>query len=120
MDLLKDYNYVPETDHSKNVFLTKVQGAFNRATNYLKLTSTGYDFMDLLKDNGYVPEIIEDETSIALEIENTYHNIVKMVEIEIAEYDFMDLLRDKGYVPTDAPYPLVAANDNDISDKKAA
>ena len=53
MDLLKDYNYVPETDHSENEYISTIKSTFNRLADLVR--TNDYDFMDLLHDKGYVP-----------------------------------------------------------------
>lgn len=55
MDLLKDYNYVPETVQSENNFLAKATTFIALVTGIVKSKTEDYDFMDLLGDNGYVP-----------------------------------------------------------------
>ena len=55
MDLLKDYNYVPETVQSENNFLSKAKTFIALVTGIVKSRTEDYDFMDLLGDNGYVP-----------------------------------------------------------------
>jgi len=55
MDLLKDYNYVPETDHYQNSILDDIEDAFAPIANIFKAGTEDYDFMDLLNDKGYVP-----------------------------------------------------------------
>ena len=55
MDLLKDYNYVPEADRSEAVIsqdFTKLVASFS---SFIRNKTIDYDFMDLLGDNGYVP-----------------------------------------------------------------
>lgn len=53
MDLLKDYNYVPETDHYELSILTNFEKVFDQLSDLVMISATDYDFMDLLKDKGY-------------------------------------------------------------------
>jgi hypothetical protein len=55
MDLLKDYNYVPETDHYETSFIDYIEESFSPLTNFFKAGTEDYDFMDLLHDKGYIP-----------------------------------------------------------------
>ncbi|MBT6032521.1 MAG: hypothetical protein HOH19_08090 [Kordiimonadaceae bacterium] len=55
MDLLKDYNYVPETVQSENNLLSKAITLIAQITGIVKSKTEDYDFMDLLGDNGCVP-----------------------------------------------------------------
>jgi len=55
MDLLKDYNYVPETDHYENSIIDDIENVFAPLTNLVKTGARDYDFMDLLNDKGYSP-----------------------------------------------------------------
>jgi hypothetical protein len=119
MDLLKDYNYVPETDHSENHFLSTIKNAYKNVSDFVKLNATSYGFMGLLHDNNYIPQIVKGKFSILDELENTYHTVIEMVEDNVVDYSFMNLLNDKGYVQVNGTYQLVAANDNFIV-KKAA
>ncbi len=55
MDLLKDYNYVPEADKPVVEFPANLASVVEYFTVFIKSRSEDYDFMDLLGDNGYVP-----------------------------------------------------------------
>ena len=55
MDLLKDYNYVPETEKSAIEFPENISALVEYFTDLIKSRTEDYDFMDLLSDNGYVP-----------------------------------------------------------------
>ncbi len=55
MDLLKDYNYVPEADRSETAVSQDFTKLVTSFSNFIKNKTTDYDFMDLLGDNGYVP-----------------------------------------------------------------
>jgi len=118
MDLLKDYNYVPETDHSENFFLLTIKSAYNRLADLVR--TNDYNFMDLLKDNDYVPEIAEDNTSIILEIENGFNSLADFIEFNTSDYNFIDLLKDKGHVPGTVVTLPVASNDNEIILRQAS
>lgn len=55
MDLLKDYNYVPEADQHAIQFPENIASLVEFFTDMVKNRTADYDFMDLLGDNGYVP-----------------------------------------------------------------
>ena len=55
IDLLKDYNYVPEAEKSAIEFPENVAALVEFFTDLVKSRTNDYDFMDLLGDNGYVP-----------------------------------------------------------------
>lgn len=55
MDLLKDNNYVPETDHSESSFMQYIEDAYEFIAKKVRTNTEDYGFMDLLNDNGYVP-----------------------------------------------------------------
>ncbi|MBL4601948.1 MAG: hypothetical protein JKY84_04320 [Emcibacteraceae bacterium] len=55
MDLLKDYNYVPEAEKSAIEFPENISALVEYFTDLIKSRTEDYDFMDLLSDNGYVP-----------------------------------------------------------------
>lgn len=55
MDLLKDYNYVPEAEKSAIEFPENVAALVEFFTDLIKNRTVDYDFMDLLSDKGYVP-----------------------------------------------------------------
>lgn len=106
MDLLKEYNYVPETNHGSSNVLDDVKNTYERVSE----TTSSYSFMDLLKDKGQVPEIVANDNSIFDEIEygieSGIESIIQFVE-ESAEYTIIDLLKEKQNTQTPVP-----ANDN--------
>ncbi|HPF45399.1 MAG: hypothetical protein KDF58_07095 [Alphaproteobacteria bacterium] len=55
MDLLKDYNYVPEAEKSAIEFPENVSALVEYFTDLIKNKTEDYDFMSLLGDKGYVP-----------------------------------------------------------------
>lgn len=55
MDLLKDYNYVPEAEKSVIEFPENVAALVEFFTDMIKNSTTDYTFLDLLGDKGYVP-----------------------------------------------------------------
>lgn len=55
MDLLKDYNYVPEAEHVETQTSHNITVLVDFVSNLVKVKTTDYDFMDLLANNGYVP-----------------------------------------------------------------
>lgn len=55
MDLLKDYNYVPEAEKSEVEFPENIASMVEYFTDFIKNKTEDYDFMDLLGDKGYVP-----------------------------------------------------------------
>lgn len=55
MDLLKDYNYVPETDHYATSIIDDIEEVFSPLADFFKAGTEDYDFMDLLHDKGYIP-----------------------------------------------------------------
>jgi len=55
MDLLKEYNYVPETDRSEIRFPENIAALVEYFTDLVRSKTEDYDFMDLLGDKGYVP-----------------------------------------------------------------
>ncbi len=55
MDLLKDYNYVPEAEKTEVEFPENVTALVASFMDMIKSRTTDYDFMDLLGDSGYVP-----------------------------------------------------------------
>ncbi len=57
MDLLKDNNYVPETDNGSNKLMQDIESLFDQISNIVTSKVTDYDFMDLLNDKGYVPAV---------------------------------------------------------------
>ena len=57
MDLLKDYNYVPETDHYETSLIDDIEEVFSPLANFFKVSTEDYDFMDLLHDKGYIPTL---------------------------------------------------------------
>lgn len=107
MDLLKDHNYVPKTDHGSNDFISSFKDFFERTNG----VAADYNFMDLLNDHGQVPVIVEKENSIMLEIENGLSTVAEFIGKTTADYDFLNLLQDKGYGLVAAPF---AANDNQL------
>jgi len=54
MDLLKEYDYVPETDHNETSIFDNFESFFAPITDFVKASADEYDFMDLLNDKGYV------------------------------------------------------------------
>ena len=59
MDLLKDNNYVPETDHGKSPIMQTIENALSAHADFAK--TRDYNFMDLLNDKGQVPTIEKPE-----------------------------------------------------------
>jgi len=57
MDLLKDKNYVPETDHVSNELMHDIEKLFDQLTDIVTDNAADYDFMGLLNDKGYVPAL---------------------------------------------------------------
>lgn len=55
MNLLKDYNYVPEAEKIEIEYPTNLAALVEFFMDMIKNKTTDYDFMDLLGDNGYVP-----------------------------------------------------------------
>jgi len=55
MDLLKEYNYVPETEKNEIEFPENIAALVAYFTDLVKSRTEDYDFLDLLDDKGYVP-----------------------------------------------------------------
>ena len=55
MDLLKDNNYVPETDTNEKTFLEDIEDSILALGSYIKISAEDYSYMDLLADHGQVP-----------------------------------------------------------------
>lgn len=55
MDLLKDYNYVPDTENETTKHSYNVKALIELVSNFVNSRTYDYDFMDLLTDNGYKP-----------------------------------------------------------------
>jgi Fe2+ or Zn2+ uptake regulation protein len=102
MDLLKEYNYVPEANHGSSSVLDDVKNAYESISE----STSSYSFMDLLKDKGQVPEVVANDNSILNEIESGIESIIEFVE-ESADYTVIDLLKEKQNAQTPVP-----ANDN--------
>lgn len=60
MDLLKDYNYVPETDQNETSIFENIEDILAPIADFIKASAYEYDFMDLLNDKGYVTEYSVD------------------------------------------------------------
>ncbi|MEZ5758446.1 MAG: hypothetical protein R3D86_09525 [Emcibacteraceae bacterium] len=54
MDLLKDYDYVPETGRNEPSIFDNIENILAPITDFVKASAYEYDFMDLLNDKGYV------------------------------------------------------------------
>lgn len=65
MDLLKDYNYVPKTDHFEPSFIDEIEEVFSPIADFFKAGTDDYDFMDLLHDKGYTPTASNNAVWIA-------------------------------------------------------
>ena len=61
MDLLKDYNYVPEADRVEAEFQSNIAAMVGFVKGLVKEQTTDYDFMDLLSNNGL--EAVNDDWS---------------------------------------------------------
>lgn len=59
MDLLKNYNYVPEADHDEPSIWDDFEKKFDRLVEVISINTSEYDFLDLLKDKGY-SELVQD------------------------------------------------------------
>jgi hypothetical protein len=55
MDLLKDNNYVPETDQYNSPILQDIEDVFGNFADLIIANTTDYGFMELLNDKGYIP-----------------------------------------------------------------
>lgn len=53
MDLLKEYNYVPETDLLETTYTQDINELIDTVSTFVKESTEDYDFMDLLGDKGY-------------------------------------------------------------------
>lgn len=53
MDLLKEYNHVPETDLLKTTYSQDINELIDTVSTFVKESTEDYDFMDLLDDKGY-------------------------------------------------------------------
>ena len=65
MDLLKDYDYVPDTDQNETSFMDEIEDVFSPIAEFFKAGSEDYDFMDLLHDKGYTPTASDKAVWIA-------------------------------------------------------
>ena len=110
MDLLKEYNYVPEANHGSSSVLDDVKNAYESISE----TTSSYSFMDLLKDKGQVPEVVANDNSILDDIESGIESIIEFVE-ESADFTIIDLLKEKRNTQTPVPN-----NDNEPVNVKAA
>ena len=52
-DLLKEYNYVPETDLLETTYTQDINELIDTVSAFVKENTEDYDFMDLLGDKGY-------------------------------------------------------------------
>jgi len=53
IDLLKEYNYVPETDLHETTYSQDINEIIDTVSGFVKENTEDYDFMDLLDDKGY-------------------------------------------------------------------
>lgn len=120
MDLLKDNNYVPETDHSNSPIMQNIENALDAIAKLIKTSTTRYSFMDLLGDKGYVPQAQSSNHSILQDIEEAFDAVAAIVRTNTEDYNFMNLLSDNGYVPSNDYWVPKPSNDNDILIKVAS
>lgn len=51
--MLKEYNYVPETDLHETTYSQDINEIIDTVSGFVKENTEDYDFMDLLDDKGY-------------------------------------------------------------------